>query len=158
MGKLIFANSGSGKSVLIKKLKHKIIDTDIIQCKILNCEVNNLILKLKSLSSNDRTLHKIKVKMAIDRYKKSDYTVFTPTYEFIKYCDLAILQTDYDSIKLTDRENEYYLSEDTFKSKINDYVDSCINKAIPIIFLKPNQYLSDIIHLDDTKKIIIDGM
>lgn len=159
---LIFANSGVGKTTLINNLKDKIkiIDTDEILCKLSGVSINNLNAWLKKISRSERDLLKIKLKLSVKTLEKSGYIILTPNKYLLQYCNIAIIQNNYGSINTLslERENIYDLSLEKFEEEIKDYIKICNSNNIKIIFLKENQYLSDIMKIDSTNQILIDGM
>lgn len=157
MKNLIFANSGSGKTTLIEKLgTKKVSDTDIISCKLFNCEYKDLYNNFKKLTPKTRELHYLKIKMVVKMLEQVGVTVFTPTRQLLKDCSLCILQPNYSSIDtITGRENPYYQDRETFDNKIKTYMDICHKYDIPMIMLKPNHYLSDVVSLDKNGEVKI---
>lgn len=159
MKNLIFANSGSGKTRLIEKLgTKKVSDTDIISCQLFNCEYKDLYERFKNITPKERDLHYLKIKMVVNLLDKVGVTVFTPTRQLLKDCSLCILQANYSSVNtLVGRENPYYQDRETFDKKLKTYMDICYKHDIPMIMLRPNHYLSDIVSLDEDGKIKINN-
>jgi hypothetical protein len=109
-GKIIFANSGVGKSVAAN-MNDGIIDTDTVLADIIGTTVPEMITTMDGLSKEEVNAAYDTLKDTVLELKEKGWTILTPSERLAAIVDVAIMQSDpftsQESTQSKDRENPY---------------------------------------------------
>lgn len=150
-GKLIYAQSGSGKTTIADNAN--VIDGDLIIAKILGVKVKDIASKFKSLSKKEKIEASNKYEKAIDDLLEEGKTVITARTKSIEKADYIIYNPNEKVVSLRtsqkNRENAYLNREYTQSTidTIEEFKEKNPNKNY--IVLSDNQYLGNVL-LDDS--------
>ena len=157
-GKLIFAQSGTGKSAIADNVN--VIDGDIILADIIGVSPESAIFVFNNMESVQKQRILERYKEAIQETVKSGKTVVTASTNVLNEADVIIYNANAEitnnRTNSPDRQGRNRYSDLEYHSSVLEKVNTAVNSrpGVQSIRLSADKFLSDYLLIDPTFKVV----
>lgn len=157
-GKLIFAQSGTGKSAIADNVN--VIDGDIILADIIGVSPESAIFVFNNMESVQKQRILERYKEAIQETVKSGKTVVTASTNVLNEADVIIYNANAEitnnRTNSPDRQGRNRYSDLEYHSSVLEKVNTAVNSrpGVQSIKLSADKFLSDYLLIDPTFKVV----